>query len=176
MRAARVNPALASIPLEDRIAVTLFTRRAHAAVNAALAQGTATPGSPEALYARVLASGLNQLPPAGSRLLFRGMSFADADLLRRFLERYAPGASVVEPRFWSVSDSPTVAFRGFGGSVELTFTGGSSARPLGALSPSRTHREGVFLAGTRFDVSTAVTRQTDQGTRHALQLSDAGQE
>jgi hypothetical protein len=177
LNAEGVDPTLARIPLEDRIAVVLYTRRPHAALNRALSSGDPALVASVSLFSRVLTSGLNQLalqaePP---RPLYRGMHIADPARLAAFLAEHSPGRIVANPRFVSASNDSIVGLRGFGGNVTMSFVGPISAKPLGALTPNATHQESVYPAGTQWQVLDQREVRWLDGPAHHITLLDLGQ-
>lgn len=169
-QAEEVDPSLRNIPLEERMAIVLFTRRIHIAANGALASERPL-NEHEALYVRLLESGLNKLPSAPDMPVFRGMNVQDPSAV------FEVGAIVTEPRFWCVSADRRVAFEpeGFGGNVLITFVGPVSAKILGPLAPGQSHREAIFSCNHRFQVLMhEVQRDEDGRLRHHVKLKDVG--
>jgi len=169
-QAEAVDPSLRNVPLEERMAIVLFTRRIHIAANRALASDRAL-NEHEALYVRLLESGLNKLPSALDTPVFRGMNVPDPSAM------FEVGAIVTEPRFWCVSADRRVAFEpeGFGGNVLITFVGPVSAKVLGPLAPGQSHREAMFSRNNRFQVRMHEVRRDEDGRlRHHVTLQDVG--
>lgn len=169
-QAEAVDPSLGSIPLEERMAIVLFTRRIHIAANRALASERPL-NEHEGLYVRLLESGLSKLPCAPDTPVFRGMNVQDPSAA------FEVGAILTEPRFWCVSADRRVAFEpeGFGGNVLITFVGPVSAKALGPLAPGQSHREAIFSRNSRCRVLTHEVQIDEDGrSRHHVKLKDLG--
>ena len=175
--AVRRDPALAALPLEERMAVALYTRRGFLPLNAALS-GESPMTDAIAVFARLLCSAINLLPEAADVPLFRGMNVpSTSGELQRFLERYQPGQIVVEPRFWSVSENQRVADNpaAFGGNVLISFAGAGRAKRLGALSPSAPHGEWLLACRSHLRVVSAEVQTDEDGRmRHHITLENLG--
>lgn len=169
-QAEAADPSLRTIPLEERMAIVLFTRRIHIAANQALASGRPLKEH-EALYVRLLESGLDKLPSGPDVPVFRGMNMQDP------AAAFQVGSIVTERRFWCVSANRRVAFEpeGFGGNVLIAFAGPVSAKPLGSLATGSSHRESILSRNRRFEVLACDARLDDDGRlRYHVSLKELG--
>jgi len=172
----QVDARYARIPLEDRIAVALFARRERY-INAALTGNDAAAMARVAPFARVLTSGLNQLPlQAAAQPLYASLTIANAHDKAAFLAGFHEGRTMVDPRFLAASPAQAQGRDDFQENIFFSIVGHIGARPLGALAPAGDARAThVYPSGTQFQVSDRRDTHLVTGSHHAVILLDQGQ-
>ncbi|GMV42308.1 MAG: hypothetical protein AMXMBFR64_40240 [Myxococcales bacterium] len=140
--AIAANPQLASVPMDQLIAIRGYTSEDYWKINAALRNGDPAELAKYDTYIKAAEAGLAQLPS------FQGTVYRGANLPDAVLDNYVAGQTVTEHAFTSTAASPSAAFTGNTKFVIQSKTGSD----VSSLSLYKNEQEVLFSPGTKFKV------------------------